>query len=695
MYIICLDIETTGLSPEHDKIIEIGAALVNLETRQVEDKFETFINPGVTIPNLVTNLTGITNEDVKDAPQIDEIKDELQNFIKDYPIMGHNISFDITFLEENGFNLPNTRLDSMDIAHIAIPKEKSYSLEIIAEKLGIEETGKHRALKDVIDNIEIIFLLLDMYFSKNNSEETRGILEKSLSPWKDILLYSLRNHQIPNTQTQQATTYNLQATTYNLQANTLQELPPHTTAEITPEKPEQKIIIATTEQENLTILNPNQYLNSDLFKELLKKDSLSAEETVFALKILPLQPTSYQLQATQITLPQNIKNLWFDYCHTNYPPETLKILQSSDPTILSHHTLGRLAKSEQIDLTETHLIIDNIEEFYGSVQQAFTASYFEERFANSKLPQETKEKLTILFGYIGIMYEKHGDKFALELNQYHYSTIEWQKIADLTGKIAADLGTEFEEEKLLKFLDKSKNGSLNLRIEIMLMQNGSPLLKITPLNIGELLAEKIWNKPDKLSLVGTSITYAQESPKGLYIKRLLNLPKNFAVEAESNNLEIETIDLPPPKDPAFTENADNYLSSNLEELEKPAFILVNSQRTASILHSKLALPLKDQGITVLTQGSSGGIGKIKLKSENKPSTTIIIGTYKFWQMLSPGPLETLIIYKIPFPPPGTTPFQEPDGFNSFTEYALPEARLKTKKIAKTAKKVISLDSRIN
>jgi len=695
MHIIALDIETTGLSPEHDKIIEIGAALINLETRKSENQFKTFVNPGVPIPSLVTNLTGITDEDVKNAPKIEELNEQLADFIKDFPIMGHNISFDIGFLETNGLDLPNKRLDSMDIVHIAIPKGESYSLEIVAERLGIKETGKHRALKDVINNTEVMWNLLDIYFSQNNSEETRSIIKKSTSPWKDILSYALDNHKAPNTKYETANTKRETSDTgYNISPNTLQELPPHTTRDITPKNPKQQTIIAVTDRENLSILDPKEYLNEDLFQRLTKKKSLSSEETVFALKILPLlSKTNTLLKKTEISLPRNIKDLWFEYCHTNYPTEILQTLQSSNPLILNHKTFARLAKNNKLNLEKSNLIIDNIDEFYGDVQQAFTANYLERQFSNSNLPEETKKRIGILFGYMGIMYEKHGERFALTLNKYHFSTLEWQKIADLVEKIAKTLDGDSEEEKLIKFLDKSKNGSANLRIELMLIQDGSPFIKITPLNIGELLSEKIWNNTGDISLMGTAITYNQESPKGIYLKRLLNLPEDMPVKTTKNNAQIEIVDLPPTKNPTFDIDAGNYLLKGLERIEKPAFILVNSQKTASILHSKLALPLKNNGITVLTQGSSGGMGKIKLKSQQNPKNTVVIGTYNMWKFLSPTP-NTLIVYKVPFPPPGTTPFKEPTDFHGFREYALPSTALKIRKIAKTAKKILLLDSRI-
>jgi len=700
MHIIALDIETTGFHPENDKIIEIRAALVNLETRKIEAEFETFINPGVPIPHVITNLTGITDQDTGNAPTMDDIRADLIAFIKEYPIMGHNIGFDISFLESNGLNLPNVRLDSMDIAHIAIPKAESYSLEIVAEKLGMSKPGQHRALKDVKDNIEVMFKLLDIYFAKNSSEELSDIIEKSLSPWKDIFKYAIRNHNTQivayDEQTKQAAK---EAAKCEVKPNTLQEVAPHEIEQIIPENSGKKTIIAVTGEKNLTILNPSQYLDRNLFRQLTDKESLSPEETVFALKILPLlRSANYQLSSTEVSFPSNIKNLWFDYCYTSYPQDIIKTLKVANPIILTHQTLARLAKSEQLDMSDANLIIDDIDEFHNNVQRAFTMHYSERRFADSSLSEGIKDRIAILFGYIGMMYEKHGQSFALELCPYHFATMEWQKISDLATKIAEEAEDNSEESSMLRFLEKSKNGSQNLRIEIMLAMDGSPILKITPLNIGTMLAEKIWPIPSTLSLIGTAITYKGESPAGTYLKKLLCLPEDFRVETDNSYIDTENVDMPPAKDPLFTTNADNYLLQNLDRIEKPVFILANSQKAAGMIHHKLALPFKEKGIAVMAQGASGGIGKIRVKSTKDPENTVLVGTYDFWRLLSMEAgitnLKTLIIYKLPFPPPGTTPFKEPEDFNAFKEYALPITGLKIKKIAKTAQKTILLDSRI-
>ena len=93
---VALDLETTGLDQNRDTIIEVGA--VKFEGDRVLDTFQTFINPGRSIPEFVQRLTGISESQVKRAPFFSTIVPELADWLEDFPVIGHNISFDLSFL---------------------------------------------------------------------------------------------------------------------------------------------------------------------------------------------------------------------------------------------------------------------------------------------------------------------------------------------------------------------------------------------------------------------------------------------------------------------------------------------------------------------------------------------------------------------------------------------------------------------
>lgn len=185
---ISLDLETTGFDPAKDKIIEFGAVKFNKHGETIET-LQFLINPGFIIPQIITHITGITDEQLKDSPSIEEKTAEIENFIKDLPIIGHNIQFDLSFLEVNIGNLKNLTYDTQVMASIILPQMPSYSLEILSKALNLTHEEKHRALDDSIASMEL-FLKLIKEFEKLPSEllgKIKDLSQKSNWPLKNLL----------------------------------------------------------------------------------------------------------------------------------------------------------------------------------------------------------------------------------------------------------------------------------------------------------------------------------------------------------------------------------------------------------------------------------------------------------------------------------------------------------------------------
>ena len=144
--IVALDLETTGLDPKTDTIIEIGA--IRFNNRRIEEEFSTLINPRREIPKFITRLTGISNSMVQNSPTIDEVLPELENFVEDLPILGHNVKFDLSFLREQGLFRYNDSLDTYDMASVLLPSAGRYNLGALGQFLGIPFPATHRALDD-------------------------------------------------------------------------------------------------------------------------------------------------------------------------------------------------------------------------------------------------------------------------------------------------------------------------------------------------------------------------------------------------------------------------------------------------------------------------------------------------------------------------------------------------------------------
>jgi DNA polymerase-3 subunit epsilon/ATP-dependent DNA helicase DinG len=140
--IITLDIETTGLDPHKDAVIEIG--VVRFDGKRIEGEWSTLVNPGRKIPPFITQLTGITDHMVLDAPPIQRVLSELRNFTGDLPILGHNVGFDCLF----NYGLRIKILYSYEIASVLLPTAGRYNLGALGQYLGIPLPASHRALDD-------------------------------------------------------------------------------------------------------------------------------------------------------------------------------------------------------------------------------------------------------------------------------------------------------------------------------------------------------------------------------------------------------------------------------------------------------------------------------------------------------------------------------------------------------------------
>ena len=157
---VALDLETTGLDSARDTIIEVGA--VKFQGDETLDSFQTFINPGRPIPEFIQRLTGISPQQVRRAPPFSAVAADLEAFLGPYPIIGHNISFDLRFLETHGLPLGNPSYDTWDLASMFLPRSPEYSLVYLSRALEVKHTDPHRALGDAKATQGVFLHLLKM-----------------------------------------------------------------------------------------------------------------------------------------------------------------------------------------------------------------------------------------------------------------------------------------------------------------------------------------------------------------------------------------------------------------------------------------------------------------------------------------------------------------------------------------------------
>jgi predicted DnaQ family exonuclease/DinG family helicase len=143
---VALDTETTGLQADRDAIIEIGA--IKFRGDEILGEWSSLVNPGRALPHKIERLTGIASREVANAPLLSQVAPHLSRFIGENPIVGHNIQFDLAFLQRGGISFSAPALDTFELACILMPYASRYSLGKLMDELGIEFPTRHRALDD-------------------------------------------------------------------------------------------------------------------------------------------------------------------------------------------------------------------------------------------------------------------------------------------------------------------------------------------------------------------------------------------------------------------------------------------------------------------------------------------------------------------------------------------------------------------
>lgn len=164
---VVLDVETTGLSHDKEKIIEI--AIVKVNDGVVVDKYASLVNPGKRISARITKLTGLADADLADAPQFSEIAQQVVDFIGNAVILAHNAPFDMAFLcnelIECGIAPAFVYIDTVQVARKAYPDLKNHKLETLIAEFSLTDVQTHRALDDALCTFKLFGMVCEQYGS--------------------------------------------------------------------------------------------------------------------------------------------------------------------------------------------------------------------------------------------------------------------------------------------------------------------------------------------------------------------------------------------------------------------------------------------------------------------------------------------------------------------------------------------------
>ena len=164
---VSFDLETTGLDPKFNEIIEIGA--VKIEKGEITGEFSELVKPEKGIPEFITNLTGIKSSDVENSRSVDEVISSFLDFSKGFMLLGQNVGFDMSFLR-NAAKYKNIgpAIDNIRLARILLPQLPSYSLDNLIEFFALTPENRHRALSDAGITAVVFLKLVDMLRTAND-----------------------------------------------------------------------------------------------------------------------------------------------------------------------------------------------------------------------------------------------------------------------------------------------------------------------------------------------------------------------------------------------------------------------------------------------------------------------------------------------------------------------------------------------
>lgn len=185
-----LDLETTGLNPKYDKIIEVGA--VKVRNGKIIDRFQQLVRPGIALPEKITGLTGITQEELLEAKDSEMVIPQLLEFLEDDVILGHSVMFDYSFLKKAAVNQNlwkpeqfHLGLDTLRLSRIYLPELPSRKLTDLCLHYGISHHA-HRALGDAESTAQLYSIFVKE-LGKNQTLEER---EKTFAPFP--LIYKIK-----------------------------------------------------------------------------------------------------------------------------------------------------------------------------------------------------------------------------------------------------------------------------------------------------------------------------------------------------------------------------------------------------------------------------------------------------------------------------------------------------------------------
>lgn len=308
-----LDIETSGFDPLTNEILEVGFVFFTIGDKgiKITEEFTQVFSPSQPVMPQILGLTGISQAELDSAPKFSEYQKILQEKLGQAVIVGHNIVFDIKFLEAFGIKFSGESIDTLDLVQWILPTHHSYNLENLMHTFAISHKEAHRALADSKATLKLLEKLLQIYcgFPEKLKKEIKTIIKPLNFLWEDLLSFRLSPLSFENQQQDLRLSEDKSFSDFDFKAEprVIYNFPLGSAyaQNIAVAEKKNKVLLVLPDSFQVmqlykkkmaeeAIFLPENLFNEKKFGALLKKESLTTDEIKFILKILVWRETNWQ-----------------------------------------------------------------------------------------------------------------------------------------------------------------------------------------------------------------------------------------------------------------------------------------------------------------------------------------------------------------------------------------------------------------
>lgn len=671
---VVLDTETTGLIPQSDRVVEL--ALQRFENGEKVAEYESLFKPEEKMGPVARVLTRLSDEDLMEAPVFSDEKPKIEKLLEDAVIICQNYKFDVDMLKGEGLDLEeHPKADSAALASIVFPEAQSFSLGYLSAFLGLPHEPRHRAMGDVVATVALL---------EKVWERLGGLPEKTVKKIKEYaekgpegyggLFSELKSLSSSEWSPPQAggTSREVGGRGFLDSLGSAKPSLAHSKRVWIAVKNLDSTLKECDTGDFEPLFAPYFLLDPKSRDALLKQESFTADELTLAIKILLYDPKRHR----DINLHISERDVWKGKLACTRESKAYRDQFSSKKNvILDHRQLLELLENEH-DLVpgkDTHIVIENASMLEDTATKALKWSCATDPL---RAAAEGNEELTSFLDAYQMWIEKVRN----------FQDIRYLVEADLTSRQAVDFRSRLDE--LIESVDDSSSGDLvrerledlkkildpkNLKDRITYIEqfrDGGQSLQSAPFDISSKLNNLLYKKYKTILVL----------PVGEREEFISILP----IDAEAEII-IEEL----PTKPAFRiTDAEMPIDRMLPRVDGKVVCLVNSKREIERLCVKFMEPLEEQGITLIGQGLSGGLGR--MQSEFMTSGECAVWMLTPWMFegveLPPDFVDHLWIHSMPFDHPNHSVLgrrAERYGGREFDRYFVPRLLQRLFRVVRT------------